>query len=247
MKEQPQLVVEEVATETLIPYAHNAKIHTNEQVDQIVKSIEEFGFNDPIAVWDNPEGETEIIEGHGRVLAATKLGMDKLPIVRLNHLSDEQRRAYTHVHNQLTMNTDWDLQTLEFDLQELDFNFEDFGFVLLDEDETLEDDGLRDDYSQNVGKVVYEPKETNWSPSDLYELERQDLEELIAKVEDNDLRKMLEIRKDWFCDFKFAKIADDYAYQASKDEQRVFEALGLVLLDKDGLIANGFAALVDNV
>lgn len=135
MKEQPQLVVEEVATEELIPYAHNAKVHTNEQVDQIVKSIEEFGFNDPIAVWDNPEGETEIIEGHGRVLAAKKLGMDKLPIVRLNHLSDEQRRAYTHIHNQLTMNTDWDLQTLEADIAEMpEFEWSDFGFTKFDYD-----------------------------------------------------------------------------------------------------------------
>lgn len=128
MKQQPELTVEEVPTDALVPYARNAKVHTNEQVEQIVRSIEEFGFNDPIAVWHNEDGAMEIIEGHGRVMAAKKLGLDVLPVVTLDHLTNEQRRAYTHVHNQLTMNTGWDLDTLSFDLDELDFDFEGFGF-----------------------------------------------------------------------------------------------------------------------
>jgi hypothetical protein len=127
MRPMPELAVEEMPTEGLIPYANNAKIHTNEQIDQIAASIEEFGFNDPVAVWGSPEG-TEIVEGHGRVIAAKKLGLEELPVVRLDHLSDEQRRAYTHVHNQLTMNTGWDLDKLEIDLEGLDFDFGDFGF-----------------------------------------------------------------------------------------------------------------------
>ena len=98
MRPMPELAVEEVPTEELIPYANNAKIHTNEQIDQIAASIEGFGFNDPVAVWDSPEG-TEIVEGHGRVIAARKLGLEKLPVIRLDHLTDGQRRAYTHVHN----------------------------------------------------------------------------------------------------------------------------------------------------
>ena len=65
MRPMPELAVEEAPTEGLIPYANNAKIHTNEQIDQIAASIEEFGFNDPVAVWDSPEG-TEIVEGHLR-------------------------------------------------------------------------------------------------------------------------------------------------------------------------------------
>ena len=69
MKQQPELTVEEVPTESLIPYARNAKIHTNEQIDQICESIGEFGFNDPVAVWDGTDGP-EIIEGHGRVIDA---------------------------------------------------------------------------------------------------------------------------------------------------------------------------------
>lgn len=132
MKQQPELTVTEQRTDALIPYARNAKIHTNEQVDQICKSIEEFGFNDPIAIWHNANDEMEIVEGHGRVLAASKLGLEVIPTICLDHLTDEQRRAYTHVHNQLNMNTGWNFETLDLDIEELEMNldldFGDFGF-----------------------------------------------------------------------------------------------------------------------
>lgn len=130
MRPMPELRIEEVPTDSLVAYANNAKLHSAEQVDQICNSISEFGFNDPIAVWDNPQGETEIVEGHGRVLAAKKLGLQTVPIVRLDHMTDEQRRAYTHVHNQLTLNTGLDFDKLDKDLAELDFDFGDFGFDL---------------------------------------------------------------------------------------------------------------------
>ena len=114
----------------LVPYANNAKLHGSKQVDQIAASIEEFGFNDPVAVWTNPNGELEIVEGHGRVLAAKKLGIDVAPIITLDHLSDEQRRAYTHIHNQLTLNSGFDTGVLDLEIQELDFDWESFGFDL---------------------------------------------------------------------------------------------------------------------
>lgn len=95
---------------------------------QIVKSIEEFGFNDPIGVWTNADGESEIVEGHGRLIAAKELGIEMVPVIHLDRMSDEQRRAYTHVHNQLAMNTGWDFETLEMDLNELDGDFEKYGF-----------------------------------------------------------------------------------------------------------------------
>ena len=128
MHPMPKLTVEQCKTHDLLPYANNAKIHTREQIDQIEASIKEFGFNDPVAVWENTAGELEIIEGHGRVIAAKNLKIDTLPVIRLDHLTDEQRRAYTHVHNQLTLNTGWDFETLEQELDALDFDFSDFGF-----------------------------------------------------------------------------------------------------------------------
>lgn len=121
----PKLAVEFVPTRALEAYENNAKIHTKEQVRQICNSIEQFGFNDPIAVWGD-----EIVEGHGRVMAALELGIERVPVIRLDHLTDEQRRAYTHVHNQLTMNTGFDLDALVDELGNLDFEWEELGFDL---------------------------------------------------------------------------------------------------------------------
>lgn len=102
----------------------------------------------------------------------------------------------------------------------------------------------KSNYSKAIGKLVYEPKSTAWTPEKLYEPPPARLARLIAKIEDTELRKMLELRLAWFAEFDYAKIADYYAYQARPEEQRVFEALALVLLDRDGLIMNGFANLL---
>lgn len=247
--EQPELTVEEMPTGDLVPYASNAKLHSKLQVEQIANSIEEFGFNDPIGVWENPQGELEIVEGHGRVLAAEKLGIETVSVIRLDHLTDEQRRAYTHVHNQTTLNSGFDLEILDAELETLDFDWESFGFGDDDAEISLGggSEALSDAYSDNIGHVDYEPKETAHAVTDLFILDRDDLDELIAKVEDADLREMLMLRKAWFTEFKFNKIADYYAYQATPEEQRVFEAMGLVLLDRDGMIENGFADMVSGL
>ena len=122
-----KLKIEYVNKEDLKPYVNNAKIHTAEQIEQIKKSIQEFGFNDPIAVWH----DDEIIEGHGRLLAVMEMSdITEVPIIRLDDLTDEQRKAYMLVHNKLTMNTgfDFDLLTLELesitDIDMLEFGFE---------------------------------------------------------------------------------------------------------------------------
>lgn len=127
-----KLKIEYISTEDLKTYANNAKIHTDEQIEQIKTSIREFGFNDPIAVWKN----NEIIEGHGRLIAATELGMDQVPIIRLDGLSDEERRAYMLVHNNLTMNTGFDIDILNLELDDIvDINMEQFGFDIEIEEE----------------------------------------------------------------------------------------------------------------
>ena len=128
-----ELKIEYEPTDTLLSYANNAKVHTTEQVEQIARSIGDFGFNDPVAVWTNRDGKSEIIEGHGRIMAAKKLGIEEVPVIHLDRLTDEQRRAYGLVHNKLTMNTGWDFAKLEEELEDLqgldiDFDMEDFGF-----------------------------------------------------------------------------------------------------------------------
>lgn len=124
-----QLKIEYLPLDELKPYVNNAKLHPAEQVEQIKKSIEEFGFDDPIAIW----GDGTVIEGHGRLIAANELGIESVPVIRLDHLTDEQRRAYTLVHNKLTMNSGFDADMLSLELEdigELDMSM--FGFELPD-------------------------------------------------------------------------------------------------------------------
>jgi len=120
-----RLKIEYVPTESLKTYANNAKIHTTEQVEQIKKSIKDFSFNDPIGVWHDA-----VVEGHGRLLAAQELGMKEVPIIRLDHMTDEERKAYMLVHNQLTMNTGFEEKLLEDELMSLDVDLSEFGLAL---------------------------------------------------------------------------------------------------------------------
>lgn len=128
-----KLKVEYIPIDDLKPYEKNAKIHTQEQIEQIKKSIQEFGMNDPIAVWGKDD---LIVEGHGRLTACKELGMKEVPVIRLDDLTDDQRRAYTLIHNQTTMNTGWDANILDGELAEinLDLDMSDFGFEDLDVD-----------------------------------------------------------------------------------------------------------------
>lgn len=113
----------------LTPYMGNAKKHPDWQVEQIANSIQAFGFNDPIAIWDDIAGHHVIVEGHGRLLAAKQLGMEEVPVIRLDQLDDEARRAYTLAHNKLTMNTDFDIQLLDSELDAIEgFDMAEFGF-----------------------------------------------------------------------------------------------------------------------
>ena len=88
-------------------------------MDQIAASINDYGFNDPVAVWHDESGTPVIVEGHGRVLAAAKLGLDKVPVISLDDLSDTQRREYGLIHNAITLNTGFDITALERELSAL--------------------------------------------------------------------------------------------------------------------------------
>lgn len=110
-----ELKIEYIPLSDIKPYEHNAKLHPDEQVEQIMQSIRLVGFDDPIAIWKN----NEIIEGHGRYEAAIRLGMETVPVIRLDDLTDEQRRAYALIHNKLTMNSGFDIETLNVELAEI--------------------------------------------------------------------------------------------------------------------------------
>src|SRR5208282_2907540 len=101
--------------ERLIPWAKNPRTHSDAQVAQIAASIEAFGFNNPILVDTN----AGIIAGHGRLLAARKLGLAEVPVIVLDHLTDAQKRAYIIADNQLALNAGWDEELLRGELAEL--------------------------------------------------------------------------------------------------------------------------------
>jgi len=149
--------IEELLTDDLIPYARNSRTHSKEQVGQIAQSIKEFGFTNPVLI----DQENGIIAGHGRVLAAQKLKMDKVPTIRLSHLSEAQKRAYVIADNKLALNAGWDaemlavefkeLQDMEFDLSLTGFSDEEIANLSLD-DET---EGLTDEDA--VPEIPEEP------------------------------------------------------------------------------------------
>jgi DNA modification methylase len=146
------------SVETLIPYAKNARTHSDEQVAQIAGSIKEFGFNNPVLV----DKENSVIAGHGRLMAARKLGMDKVPVVELEHLTESQRKAYVLADNRIALNSGWDTSMLSLELQDLkdDIDLSLLGFDLDELDALLnpieETEGLTDEDA--VPDVPDEPK-----------------------------------------------------------------------------------------
>lgn len=117
--------IEQVAVESLIPYARNSRTHSDDQVAQIAASIKEFGWTNPILI----DGESGIIAGHGRLLAARKLGMKEVPVIQLSGMTDTQKRAYIIADNKLALNAGWDDELLRLELEEL--NVEEFKMELL--------------------------------------------------------------------------------------------------------------------
>ncbi len=119
--------IEKISIEKIKPYENNAKLHPPEQIEQIKRSIREFGNNDPVAV----DEKNVIIEGHGRYEALKQLGFREIEIIRLTHLNEQQKKAYILAHNKLTMNTGFDFDTLSLELDAIsDFDMSDFGFML---------------------------------------------------------------------------------------------------------------------
>ena len=165
--------IEKIGIEKLIPYAKNSRTHSDEQVAQIAASIKEFGFNNPVLI-----GEDDvIIAGHGRVMAARKIGLMEVPCIRLGHLTETQRKAYIIADNRLALNAGWDNELLTIELNELladNFALDILGFDV-DELKNLLDpvkptEGLTDE--DEVPEVPEEPKT---KLGDIYQLGRHRL------------------------------------------------------------------------
>lgn len=119
MTEQNKLIIETLRTADLIPYANNSRTHSDEQINQIASSISEFGFNKPVLI----DANSGLIAGHGRVMAAKKLGIEELPCLRLEHLSEAQKKAYIIADNKLALNSDWNIDILTSEMTEIGESF----------------------------------------------------------------------------------------------------------------------------
>lgn len=139
------------STDLLVPYARNARTHSDSQISQIAASIREFGFTNPVLT----DGENGIIAGHGRVMAARKLGIDVVPCIELSHLTEAQKRAYVIADNKLSLNAGWDEELLKLELSDLEmsgFDLDLTGFSL-DEIASLDGSSNKDEDSRDASEV----------------------------------------------------------------------------------------------
>lgn len=143
-----ELKIEYIPLANLTPYEKNARLHTEADLATIRHSIEEFGMCDPIGIWSE---KNVVVEGHGRMLALKALGHKEAPCIRLDHLSDEQRRAYALAHNKTAEMSKWDFEMLDSEIAELDLDMTEFGFVDVDD---IDWAGVDDINEENYDKPV---------------------------------------------------------------------------------------------
>ena len=242
-----ELKIEYVDIKSIKPYKKNARKHSKESVDVIAESIQEFGMADPIAVWKNT-----IVEGHGRLLACKKLGLEKVPIVRLDYMTDEQRKAYTLAHNKTQEFSSWDFDLLPNELEHIfDVDMSKFGFELTKEEFGLEPEQEQEEEEDEIDEGYYgdERERTNKA----YNLDLVDYDRL-----DQDFWQMPVIKNNGYIPkdligFNYAKTneeknvgihfyIDDYQFERLwNDPEKYVE----VLVDYDCILSPDFSLYMD--
>ena len=145
-----ELKIEYIAVDDLKPYEKNNKKHEDFDICEISKSISKYEMIDPVGIWGK---DNTIVEGHGRVLACKQLGIDKVPCIRLDHLTDEQRREYAIVHNKSQELAQYDWANLEAELSELDLSGFAFDFGIDHEEIEAEEKEEAEEEENAVDKL----------------------------------------------------------------------------------------------
>ena len=233
--------IEKIKVDEIIPYADNAKLHPERQIEQIRSSILEFGFNDPIAIDEN----NVVIEGNGRLMAIKDLGFKEVDCIRIEGLTEDQKRAYILVHNQLTMNTGFDIDILNKELERIKgIDMTQFDFELnIDFDNDI-DTGDGNKKKKKVDVPQYEPTGERPDIWELVDTAKADsfLEEIReANITDDEKDFLIKATRRLY-EFNYKKIAEYYA-QATPEMQELMEHLALVIIDFDNAIAYGYAQL----
>jgi len=246
--------IEYVQVSTLTPYARNSRTHTQQQVKQIAASIREFGFTNPVLI-DEANG---IIAGHGRVMAAEHLRLDVVPCIRLDYMSESQKRAYVIADNKLALNAGWDEEMLnlelndlheaQFDLSLIGFEASELSTLMGYDDKNANNDSSDNPYSQKLDIPTYEPKGEKPDVNELYDQTKAN--ELIKIIDTSNLdfsvKRFLIAAASRHIVFNYAKIADYYAH-STKEIQEMFESSALVIVDYNKAIEQGLVRLTKQV
>ena len=229
----------------LIPYARNSRTHNDAQVAQIAASIKEFGWTNPVLM----DGDNGIIAGHGRVLAARKLGHKEIPTIELSHMTDIQKQAYVIADNKLALNAGWDEEILGLEIQDLKdagFDIELLGFDADELKDTISGylDELSENYSRKIEAPIYTPKGEKPISASLYdETKTTELKLEISKANlPVDIEKFLVAAAERHTVFDFRNIAEFYAH-ADAVTQELMERSALIIIDYDKAVENGFVHL----
>ena len=233
--------VEWMSPDDLIPYARNAKAHPVAQVEQIANSIKAFGWTQPIVV----DKDNVVVIGHGRLMAAKELHLDKVPVVMRDDLNEEQIKALRLADNK-TNESEWITEYENEELAELaigGFDMGQFGF------EVQQDDSLSENpYTGKVNIPQYEP--TGEEPALDQLVDKDKREELLKEIDESGLpddeKAFLRLAAYRHLAFHYKRIAEYYA-NASEEMQELMEKSALVIIDYDDAIANGFTRLDNSI
>jgi hypothetical protein len=243
--------VEYLPLSDFLPYAKNARLHSDEQVQEIAASIAEYGFTNPVLI----DAKNSVIAGHGRILAAEKLKLVHLPCIRLEHLTPEQVKAYRIADNALALRSKWDDEILKAEIRELrqigarldllGFDAKELSVLDLPENEEKKPD---DDYTKKIQAPIYEPKGEKPSLETL--VDKSKTEALIAEIEKSsapeEVKHFLSTAALRHSIFNYERIAEYYAH-APKEVQELMEKSALVIIDFDKAIENGFVQLSERL
>lgn len=228
----------------IIPYENNPRKNAD-AIKYVANSIQEFGFKVPIII----DKENVIVAGHTRAMAAESLGMDTVPCVVADDLTEEQVRAFRLADNKVSEIAEWNLDALDEELEMLGgFDMSDFGFEELDHgfDEIIED--IQSKYTATVKVPQYEIKGELPDVTDLYDAGKA--KELIEELENaqlpQEVKDFLTFAAYRHIQFNYKNIAEFYAHQ-EKEVQELMEKSALVIIDFEDAIAYGYAKLEQKI
>ena len=226
----------------LVPYENNPR-NNDEAVDYVANSIKEFGFKVPVVV----DKDNVVVAGHTRLKACEKLGIDEVPCIVADDLTEDQIKAFRIADNKVSEYATWDEEKLSQELSDIMLDMTEFGDDLFGDDDTMEvelDDEEDNPYSQEKHVPQYEPTGDFVDIMDLIDDEKTN--ELIREIKDSNVsddEKNFLIKAAYrHLVFNYTKIADYYS-NASEEMQILMEKSALVIIDMDDAIANGYVKL----